>query len=534
MQRRADRSDKHWRGTAILAVAALMIAVVAIGCGGGDSGGDSKQSGSPAKGKRGDTLTVAVAFGPPTLNPAFVGASAQWAWPVGLAYEPLVIFTPKGGFAPGLAEKFGFQGSGNKKFTVTLRENLKFADDTPLTSAEAVASLRYVLKQPGNTQKWASQVKSVEADGPLGVTMMCDPGCPDLPYVLSQNAQLGEIISPAGLKAPKQLATKTFGAGPYVLDEAKSVSNDHYTYNANPKYWNQDGIHYNHVVIRIVADANARLSSLKSGQVDLIDVPAANASTIASDNSLTLMRTGGAAFQGFVINDREGTVAPELKDARVRQALNYAIDRKAIAKGLGYAEGSAQMTGPGSGAWDDSLESVYPYDPAKAKDLLAEAGHPNGFELTVETHEQGDLAKYSQAAVSYWEKIGVKTDLKTDTVIANWLDAMAKKKYAVSGYAYGTLPFSIQSIDFYSDSGGPFNGYTTDPKVTALLEDARSAAPDKREQIYQEVNKYSVDQGFGVPLAVVEQLWGYSKDISVPEASSANSIPVLNQVSPAN
>jgi peptide/nickel transport system substrate-binding protein len=516
------------RRRSVAVVSTVLVGTMALAaCG---SGGHQ----NAASGKQGDTLTVAVAFGPPTLDPAYVGASAQWAWPVGLAYEPLIIFTPDGTFDGGLAEEFGFEGSGNSKFNITLRSGLKFADGTPLTATEAVASLEYSLKQPGNTQRWASQVTSVDPDGELGLTLNCDPGCPDLPYVLSQNAQLGEIISPAGLKDPKKLATTTFGAGPYILDPAKSVTGDHYAYDANPNYWNESAVHFKHVVFRVVADANARLSSLKSGQVDLIDVLADSAPAVSAASNLKLMEVKGAAFQGLVINDRTGKVAPELKDVRVRQALNYAVDREAIAKALGYSAGTVQMTGPGSGAWDESLEETYPYDPDKAKALLAEAGYPNGFTLKVETHEQGDLSKYVQAAVSYWEKIGIKVDLTTDKVVDNWITAIANQQFAISGYLYGTLPFSIQSIDFYSDAGGPFNAYEQDPKVRELLDEVPSADDAQREDIYKQVNQYSVENGFGVPLSVTSALWAYSDKISVPQATSANSIPLLNEIAPVS
>jgi peptide/nickel transport system substrate-binding protein len=523
---------RTWKPRSGLLILATLAALTASACGGSSS--SSSTSGSPATSggagaKRGDTLKVAVQFGPATMNPALNGAASSLTWAIELAYDPLIRNDSDGSFKPALATRWAYDGT--KKFDITLRPNVKFADGTPLDADAVVASLNYALKAPGNVQSWAKNVTSAKKTGPLAVTLSCKASCPELPYLLGQNVQLGSIISPAGLKDAKALGTKTFGAGPYVLNSAQTVAGNHYTFDANPKYWDQSAIHYDHIIYRVIADDSARLASLQSGQVDLIDNVPHDAADSAKSRGATVL-AAPCCFLGLNFMDRTGKMAPALGEARVRQALNYAIDRKTIGTALGHSftKPTMQLTGYGSGAFVPSLETAYPYDPAKAKSLLAEAGYPDGFSLKVETATFADLNKWALAATSMWQKIGVKVDLKTDQTAQEY--AKNATKYPVNMYIYGTQPFYLQAISWYSDAGGPFNAYDLDPHVKSLIDKANNARADEADAIYKDVNKYATENGFGAPLAQFDVLYAYNKDISMPPVSAVNAIPLLTAVAP--
>lgn len=505
-------------------IAAAVVSIAALGFGGM----------SAIAAERGALLTVAVENDPATLNPALLGAGNHMMWISALAYEPLIRFTGDGQYAPALATEWGYVNGGQAEFSLTLREGAKFADGTPVDAEAVAASLNYAFKAPGGTQAWARNVTEAKATGPLTVTISCSAACAELPFLLSQNVQLGSIISPAGLADDTKLATETFGAGPYVLNKAESVTGDHWTYEANPNYWNQDGIHFDKVVYRLIADSNARLASLQSGQVDAIqNVPAKAAPGLEARGIQVVAAPTG--FLGILFLDRTGKLAPELADPRVRQALNYAVDRKAITDALGYghAKPTMQMTGEGSGVFDPALEQAYPYDPEKAKALLAEAGYPEGFTLSVETQVPMPFnADYALAVQSQWEEIGVKVDLTSDQTFSAWLENIAAKTFPAASYLYGTLPYALQVTSFFTNTGGPFNSYETDPKADAMLAEAATESPEGALQILKDLNKYSVERAFAVPLAQVNVLYAANNTVNLPEASAANAVPLITEITP--
>ncbi|WP_415853285.1 ABC transporter substrate-binding protein [Sinomonas sp. G460-2] len=510
-------------GAAALAAATLLLATAC-------APSASESSSRTHSGGHGDTLTIATANAPATLDPALMGAGNYMIWTSELGYDSLIHLAGDGSYQPDLAAKWEYKGL--NEFDITLRDNVTFADGTTLNADAVAASLNYAFKAAGATQAWAHNVTEAKVAGPMTVSIACKASCPELPFLLSQNVQLGSIISPAGLADPKALSTATFGAGPYILNKSQSVTGDHYTFDSNPKYWNQAAIHFNHVVLRVIANDNARLSSLKAGQVDIVDnVPFQSAASVKAGGAAVASPPTG--FLGIEFLDRTGQLQPELADVRVRQALNYAVDRDAIVKALGYdhATPTEQMTGSGSGAYDPALDKTYPYDPQKAKQLLTEAGYPNGFTIKLETQvPMPHVSNYTQAVMSQWEKIGVKTDLTSDQTFPAWIDNIAAKKFPGASYLYGTLPFSLQSTSFYTNTGGPYNAYKTDPKVDEMLKAASAAPGDQATEIYKQINKYSVEQAFSVPLAQVDVLYAANKTVNLPGGSATNAVPILTDV----
>src|SRR5450759_2477316 len=135
--------------------------------------------------------------------------------------------------------------------------------------------------------------------------------------------------------------------------------------------------------------------------------------------------------QGLDFLLKDGTAVPAIGDVRVRQALNYAIDRTALAKVLGGGKGrpvSSEFL-PGGDAYDASLDNYYPYDVAKAKALLAAAGYPNGFKVTILSIPVGGLDTLAQAGASYWEAIGVTTTIDNKTTASDYIGGTVSGQY---------------------------------------------------------------------------------------------------------
>ena len=519
-------------------VCALMLVVSA--CSG--VGSSSAQS---------DTLTVATATAPATLSPSELSTIAGWMWVVELAYDPLLWFEPDGSYKPGLATEWGFSDR-NTKFSLTLRPNVKFSDGSPLTADSVAASLNYGFKNPASRSRlYAPGYDTATATAPLQVTISCREACPALPWLLSQNVQLGSIVSPAGLADPKRLGTEMFGAGPYVLNNAESAAGDHYTFDPNPNYWNPSAIHYKRVVVRVIANESARLSALQTGQVDLIDsVPLPSAETISGD--FTVDR-GPSSFVAAIFHDIVGAARPgdaptkkysaPLANLAVRQALNYAIDRQTIARSLGhgFAKPSALTTAPGSGAYDPGLENSYPYDPDKAKALLAQAGYPDGFTLEVATNAASpDLAPWALAVVEYWQKIGVKVNLNSAKTIPIWVQAA--QDYPAIIAQLGAQPFVAQMYYWYNP-GTTYSQWHMDPAIAPMVHQSAEDSPEQAGALHLQIEKYAVENAFGVGVATLPGLFAHSNKINlnmtaVPDATRAgqvtNEIPIVTRITNGN
>lgn len=480
--------------TSLLATAA--VATMASGCAGVAK--DAQSGGRAAV--KGGTLTVAFGFPPQSLDPGQNGNGGQniVQW---LTYEPLIRAKSDGTMAPGLAEKWGYVGTGNKAFELTLRKGVTFADGTPVNAAAVVATLERYLKTPAPLSHWLYGITGFEAKGDDVVAVKLDKPNPILPLVFSQAANWGDIISPAGLKDTKALANTTHGAGPYTLDSAGTVAGDHYTFVKNPKYYNAGGVTYDKIVLKIIPDQNAALQALKSGQVD-IDMN-------ASDRLADQAKAAGADVIGGVnitsaifLMDRDGVTAPALKDVRVRQALNYAIDRKAVAKALGAAyKPTAQVATEGTDGYVKELDDAYPYDPAKAKALLAEAGYAKGFsfDLVSTALLGGDVV--SQAVVSQLAKVGVKVKLKSTGADLNQLIAdMASKKFAAVSFNVGGSMFT-NALQNFTSPVSPLNPFQSKGAEVLGAFDQLAAAPESELATKaQALNRAAVEQAWFIPV----------------------------------
>ncbi|MEV3992652.1 ABC transporter substrate-binding protein [Streptomyces sp. NPDC049837] len=480
------------------------VAVSATACSGPGSTSDDAGGGG-----RGGTLTVIAAGAPASLDPAKANVGSD-NWFVNLAYDTVLRQGPKGTVEAGLATRWGYTGSGNTDFEFTLRRGLKFADGTPLDARAVAASLDYSRKN-GLNVSWTSAIESVTATGPLTVRIHCSSPHPNLPQLMTQVLMVGSVISPKGLSSPAEMGTRSFGAGPYVLDTAHTASGDHYTYTPNPHYWDKKKIHWKKVVIKVVGNPNSALQAVRTGQADAMAITANQVDT-AKAGGLEIVGAPNV-FMGVNLADRQGTLAPPLKDLRVRQALNHAVDRKAITKAIVQQHGhpTSQISLPGLDGFAADYDDRYPYDPAKAKRLLAEAGYPNGFSLKMETQGFFGIDLVTQAVVQQWKQIGVNADVTTDTSVGQWLASATSKKYPALGFGYGGATTYALSLDWMLPHATAFNPFaTSDPELTRMLSEAAAAPADRRPALYQDVMRYVVDQAWFVSVLRMDGLYAYN------------------------
>jgi peptide/nickel transport system substrate-binding protein len=505
---------KHMGWVARVIAVALLLAV--SGCGGGDK---KAVTGGGGRGVVGDELTIAFFTPPNTLDPAKIGPA--FGWYSYLAYEPLIVWDPDGKPRPGLAKSWRYVGHGNRTFELTLRPGVKFSDGAPVTADAVKASLEYQAKAGGVATAYLAG-KTVKATGPLTVRVRSKTPDPQMPLVLSQVYLAGNVVSPSALKDPERLGTTTAGAGPYVLDKSATVANDHYTFVPNPDYWDKPAVHYRRVTIKVIPNPNSALNAMKTGQVDVMsgDVRTADAAERAG---LQVVHTP-QLFTALALLDRDGKLAPALADVRVRQALNYAIDRKTITSGLlrKYGTPTDQTVVDGQ---DGSLgRPMYTYDPAKAKQLLAEAGHADGLTIRATTMTAQQQSQIMQAVASDLQKVGVTLDLKVEANTNKYAADLSGGKYPAAGITYGAQPISFEGPQLFLPNAYFFNPFhSNDPEVNKLYGKAAAASDDAaRGDIDRRIQERLVSQAWFVPVNFQPLIYYARPDVAGLEVTPGN------------
>ncbi len=483
-------------------VGLLSIALVTgstAACGGGSGGASSSE-----------TLTVISGTAPATLDPVKANVGSD-NWFVNLTYDTLLRLGPNGEVGAGLAAKWGYVGENNKVFEMTLRSGAKFSDGTPVTARAVADSLDYARKHGLNSATWTSAIESVTATGPLTVRIRCASPHPVLPLLLNQIQLMGSVISPKGLADPSKMGTQSFGAGPYVLDGTQTATGDHYTYTPNPNYWDKSKIRWKKIVVKVVTNPSSALDAVKTGQADLTTVVANQADT-AKTSGLAVIHAP-IAFAGVNLVDRDGTLAKPLGDLRVRQALNYAVDRQAITQAIfrEYGQPTAQLSLPGLDGYVSDYDNRYPYDPAKARKLLAEAGYPDGFSLRAEVQGVNGFDLLPQAVFQQWKQIGVTVNVVTDTTVGGFLTNATSKTFPALGFAYGGLPTYLTSLDWMLPHVSAFNPFATkDAKLMEMLAAAAAAPQARQAPLYRDAMRYVVDQAWFVAVSRQDNIYAYN------------------------
>src|SRR5262249_36689518 len=270
-------------------------------------------------------------------------------------------------YSPGLAVEWHFlktkagSGRANKDFELTLRRNARYSDGTLVTAAGVKTWLLYVAGAGGPQASDFGPIASVETTGKWSLVVHLRSPNPSARTELSNDSNWGVAQSPKCVADPSKLATQTCGAGRYMLAPAQSVTNDHYTLVPNPYYYDKSNQYWSKVVIKIIPTASSQLQALETGQVDVTGGDPSTAKAAEAAGFKVLHAPSGV--QIFSI-DVGGAKVKALADARVRQALNYAINRKLIAAAIVGKYGSPTAEAAPAEGYDPKVERVYSYNPA--------------------------------------------------------------------------------------------------------------------------------------------------------------------------
>jgi peptide/nickel transport system substrate-binding protein len=445
-------------------------------------------------------LIVAQIAEPKSLDPHAVTAVNDFRILMNV-YDGLVRY--KSGtleVEPSLAESWTISDDG-QTYTFKLREGVKFHDGTAFNAEAVKFNFDRMLKEdhpfhdtgPFPLSFFFGTVDSVEA--PDAQTVIFKLKEPYAPFLSNLAYPTGLIVSPDAVKKHgKDFGRNPSGTGPFKFAEWES--NAKVVIEANPDYWG-DAPKLKAVVFRPITDANTRVAEMLSGGVDvMVEVPPDNVATFSGDANFTVLEQAGPHLWFLILNTKEGP----FKDKRVRQAVNYAIDKKALVENVlqGTAVVAAGPTPPAfAWAYNENLQP-YPHDIEKAKSLLKEAGAENA-KLTFYVTEGGSgmLDPVAMGAAIQADLAEVGFDVKIETY--EWNTFLGKVNPGLEGNADmaemawmtndpDTLPYLALRTEATPDKGGFNSGYYSNAKVDELLVAARRETDkDKRAALYKEM-----------------------------------------------
>ena len=350
----------------ILAVVLGLVLVLGLLAGCGQT---AKKEGPEARKAAGE-ITIGIAQDFDSLDPHHMTLAGTKEVMFNV-FEGLVKPTADGDIVPAVASSVGISADG-LTYTFALREGVKFHNGNPVTMEDVL----YSLERRRNGEDTAAYLKAldiiadVKADGDSLILTLSEPSGEFLAYVMNV------YIIPANYA---ELETKPVGTGPYKF--VSRTVQDSLVLERFADYYGTPG-KLNKVTYKIIENAESLVLSLQSGALDLVNHLTTDQVSQLSDKDFHIETGTMNLVQALYLNN----AAKPFDDVRVRQALCYAIDKQAMIDlafdGYGVPLGTSMLSSFGK-YMDDSLTNYYPHDVAKAKALLAEAGYPNGFDMTI-------------------------------------------------------------------------------------------------------------------------------------------------------
>jgi peptide/nickel transport system substrate-binding protein len=503
--------------TAIFAVGLAAGAVAGCSGGGGTGGGASAQD-----------LTVGWASPPDTLNPATTGARSVGPL-VATMFETLVYLKPDGKATPGLATQWKVTPDG-KTYTFTLRQNVKFHDNTPFNADAVVANLNYITD------------KTTQSTIALGLLGPCTHAKAESQYVVSLSctkpyapliSQLGEpylgIQSPTAIKKyGKDLGQHPTGTGPFAF--VSYAPNQRLVVKRNPGYqWAPSAVGSNgpaklsQITFQFIPNDQSRVGALQSRQAQLIQVTP----------GVFYKRLKGSFSQSPNPISGMGVFAPinasrwPTNDPAVRKAIMYALDRQSMiqfaAAGV-YPPNESPLV-KGMFGHDDSLASEYSHDPQKAQQALQQGGWTKqgdgswtkgGKKLSLTITAINTSPTYpllAQAMQGNLKQVGIEASVQQMGDSA-WVDNNVKGGFNLTPLTYVAVDPDALSLWFNPGSFYNWSHYTND-RLTSLLAQGRVTADvAQRAAIYKQAQQIIMDQAVLYPIYENQDLLTYSKKLT--------------------
>ncbi len=439
-------------------------------------------------------LTVAIGTDASTFDPHFTTDTATEVLNKNL-YNNLVRFNAKMEIVPDLATKWVVSPDG-LAWTFDLRDGVKFHDGTAFNAEAVKVNFERVLDQKTGSPRRSvlGMIKSIEAISPTRVKITT--AYPTGSFLQQLAHPVAAIISPAAIaKYGKDLSRNPVGTGPFKLKEW--VSGDKIVMERNASYF-EGAPRIGQLVWKIVPEDSSRTMMVESDQADVaLRIPVADLQRLRAKSDLSLLEGPTVMTMYVALNNSRGP----LKDVRVRQALNYAVDKEALVKYIVGNLGIVADAPISQSTWGYAKIGAYPFDRAKAKELLKQAGYAKGFEMELWTpvgrylmdrqvaeNLQAQLGEVGiTVKIRPWEFQALMAEVKKgqfDSVLLGWSPS--------TGDADQGLYPVFHSSQFPPNSNRAFY---SNPQVDKLLVDAQRATNAQvRLDLYRQAEKTIMDE----------------------------------------
>jgi peptide/nickel transport system substrate-binding protein len=450
-----------------------------------------------------------VAFGeePFTLNPAGKGALAAVSDYVQIhIFDALVDFTgPALTLRPMLATRWESPNPTTWRFF--LRRDVKFHNGDPLTAEDVKFTIDTQLANKGATvNAYLGPTEGARVIDPYTVEVTTRTPFPALLFNLSRVHILPRAYDKLGVDA---FTAKPIGSGPYRFVEWQR--GQRIVLDANPGYWGGTPTP-KQLMFRFIVDPSTRAAELKAGGVDIaINPPIAQVKELNTGDTAILTVPAARAI-AYPMN----TLQKPLNDVRVRRAVNYAVDREAIVKSLlqGFGQATGQPFAVGWLGYDESIKP-YPYDPARARRLLAEAGYGGGIDITWNVSLGAFLAdkEITEATAAMLSQVGVRARLVPTERAKIQKDLQAATFDGITTGQWGTIAESEIMVRWFFRTPKIFT-----PELDAKLGQLATAAAgevdrDRRGKIYRDLARFAHDEALWLFIHHQDEVIAKRRDI---------------------
>jgi peptide/nickel transport system substrate-binding protein len=507
MEDNAMTTEKIWaQGTTRREVMALLSGAAA----GLAFGGDASAQGTP---KRGGILRISAPTNPSSLDPATGGAGSDHAF-LFTMYDTLTewdfeTLKPK----PGLAESWSFTDP--TTFVLDIRPGLTFHDGTPLDAEAVKFNLERNKSDPkSNIKADLATMASVEVTGPMQLTLKLNTPDAALPGILSDRA--GMMVSPTALKASAagNVTRTPVGAGAYAF--VSWADGERIVIKRNEKYWKANRPYPDGIEFAIIPELTTGARSVTAGQNDLIyQLPPRQKAILERSNNLKVVNGPTLyVFQIFL-----NWAKPPFDDVRVRKAFNLAIDRESFVKAAlaGLAEPAYMNLPKSHWAYDKSVADLNPYDPDRARKLLAEAGFKEGTTIEIVGYSDQDSVQRQEILIEQFRKAGISVRFLNAPIAeasAAFFGPEKRGSGLLAAWTGRPDPSLTYSLMFTKDAYYNGGRAPVPPELEAAIKESRASEDiEIRRKAFATLQRLVMENAFVAPLAFQFELVAMNKKV---------------------
>jgi ABC-type transport system substrate-binding protein len=449
--------------------------------------------------KKGGLLRVSSASNPSSLDPATGGSGADHAF-LYTMYDTLTEWEydslkP----APGLAESWKYPDP--KTLILNLRQGVTFQDGTPFDAEAVKLNLDRNKTNPrSNVKADLATVAAIDVTGLMQVTLRLSTADSALPGILSDRA--GMMVSPVAIKSGENIDRRPVGTGAYAF--VSWSDGDKVVVKRNgASHWRTDRNFLDGIEFSIIPELTTGVRSVTAGQNDFMaGVPARQKVIVERSTAVQVVTGTTLACAQFYLN----WAKPPFDDLRVRQAVNFAIDREAYSKAAyaGIAEPAAMNLPRSHWAYDPEVAKLYRYDPDKARKLLADAGHAGGLTIEMVGNNDQDSVQREEILIEQLSKVGITAHFTNGTVAdiaAGFFGPEKKGAAQLSAWSGRPDPSqtyaSLYTKDAYYNAG---RGDVVPELVTAIAESRSTEDIETRKRAFSKLQRALMENAYVVPL----------------------------------